>query len=525
MLKSKFAPAPVIFNYDTLFIISGNLGPFTPTDRANVLAKKLHELTAKLDFDQKIIEVVEIEGLISVTYEEKVLFSVGSKDTLGINVTRHELANNRRNKIADAITEARNLSSVKNWPMRLGLAILWVAGFILIIYLINRLFKWLNKKVHAYEITLQRKRLNFLRYLTPKGPEYFSTFLLRIVKIIMILLFIFAYLPWIFTLFPVTQRIVRQFYSYIADPLMAILMGLYDFLPHLFFIVIIVMVARYFVRILTLFSQEVEKEKIKINGFHKDWAKPTMNIFKILIYVFALLFIFPHIPGSGSSAFRGVSIFFGVLFSLGSTSAIANIVAGVVITYMRPFVIGDRVKIANTVGDVIEKSLLVTRIRTLKNEDVTIPNATIINGHLWNYTKNAKEIGLILHTSVTIGYDVAPDKVNSLLLTAASKIELLQSDPKPFVLQKILGDHSVEYEINAYTKEASKMVSIYSDLHKNILSVFNEARVEILSPVYIAARDGNPSTIPGEKDPDPTVPKNPVEKIIDKALGKPETEK
>lgn len=515
--KVKHAPAPVIFNYDTLFIIKGHLGPFTPHDRAVVLTKRIKELSGGLEFDRTKFETVEIEGLVSITYENKVLLSIGSKDTIISGESRHEMAQNRLDVIALAIEESRNLSSVKNWPVRLGLALLWLAGFILIIFLINRFFKWINTKVHTYEKKLKRKRLNILRYLTPRGPEYFSTFLLRIGKILIIVLFILAYLPWIFTLFPVTQRIVRQFYGYIADPLKAILIGIYEFLPSLFFIVIIFLAARYFVRVLTLLSSELENEKIKISGFHKDWAKPTLNIFRILIYAFALIFMFPHIPGSNSPAFQGVSIFFGVLLSLGSTSAIANIVAGVVITYMRPFVIGDRVKISNTVGDVVEKSLLVTRIRTLKNEDVTIPNATIINNHLWNYSKNAKEIGLILYTSVTIGYDVPSVTVNKLLVKAATNTSLIQRSPKPFVLHKLLGDHSVEYEINAYTKQAAKMPQIYSDLHNNILSSFQKAGIEILSPKYIASRDGNATTIHETVEP---APKDPVEQVIDQVTGK-----
>jgi small-conductance mechanosensitive channel len=202
---------------------------------------------------------------------------------------------------------------------------------------------------------------------------------------------------------------------------------------------------------------------------------------------------------------------------LGSTSAIANIVAGIVITYMRPFMIGDRVKIGNTVGDVVEKTLLVTRIRTVKNEDVTIPNATIINTHLWNYTKNAKELGIILHPTVTIGYDVPSETVIKLLLKAAKNTKNLTRDFKPFVLQKSLNDFYVEYELNVYTKQPDKMLLFYSDLNQSIQREFNEAGVEILSPHYNAIRDGNASTIPGEEKQDL---RNPVEEIIDKATGK-----
>jgi len=228
--------------------------------------------------------------------------------------------------------------------------------------------------------------------------------------------------------------------------------------------------------------------------------------------------MFPYLPGSNSPAFQGISIFFGVLLSLGSTSAISNVIAGLVITYMRPFTLGDRVKVGPTIGDVIEKSLLVTKLRTLKNEEVTIPNSTIINNQLLNFSRNSKTLGLILYTSVTIGYDVPWEQVHKMLLKAARETKLLQRDPKPFVLQKRLNDYSIEYELNVFTKQEKKMPVIYSDLHAHIQDAFAAAGIEILSPKYVASRDGNATTVPDMKAP----PKNPVEKIIDKATGKKE---
>jgi small-conductance mechanosensitive channel len=165
----------------------------------------------------------------------------------------------------------------------------------------------------------------------------------------------------------------------------------------------------------------------------------------------------------------------------------------------------------------VEKTMLVTRIRTLKNEDVTIPNATIINNHLWNFSKNAKEIGVILHTSITLGYDVPWEEANRLLLLAAKNTPNLTREFKPFVLQKSLNDFYVEYELNVFTKQPGKMMHFYSEIHKNILEEFNKAGIEILSPHYHSIRDGNTSTIPDNKLPDT---RNPVEKIIDDVTGK-----
>jgi small-conductance mechanosensitive channel len=298
---------------------------------------------------------------------------------------------------------------------------------------------------------------------------------------------------------------------------MFIVNGLINFLPHLFFILVIIFFTRYIIRVIEDISEDIEVDKFVLKGFPKDWAAPTRKLVSVIIWALAIVMIFPHIPGSSSPAFKGVSIFIGVLFSLGSTSAVANIVAGIVITYMRAYQIGDRVQIGETTGDVVDKTLLVTKIRTIKNIEVSIPNAMIINDQMTNYTNNAKEKGIILNTIVSIGYDVKWDLAEKLLLRAARKTRLLQKDPKPFVLQTSLDDSYVSYEINVYTKQAAKMSFIYSELNKNILNVFDDAGIEILSPKYVASRDGNMSTVPSQKGIDL---RNPIEKILDQVQGK-----
>jgi small-conductance mechanosensitive channel len=223
---------------------------------------------------------------------------------------------------------------------------------------------------------------------------------------------------------------------------------------------------------------------------------PTFGIVKFLLYAFMFVLIFPYLPGSNSNIFKGVSVFLGVLFSLGSTSAISNMVAGLVITYMRPFKVGDRIKIGEIVGDVIEKNLLVTRLRTIKNEEITIPNSSILAGNTINYSAMSKMEGLIIHTTVTIGYSVPWKDMHQALIDAALRTDMIEKDPTPFVLQTSLGDFYVAYQINAYTREANKQAMVYSWLHQNIQDVCNERGIEILSPHYRAERDGNSTSIP-----------------------------
>ena len=210
---------------------------------------------------------------------------------------------------------------------------------------------------------------------------------------------------------------------------------------------------------------------------------------------------FPYIPGSSSPAFKGISIFLGVLFSLGSSGAVGNIVAGVILTYTRAFQAGDRVQIGEAVGDVVGKNLLATRVRTIKNEDITIPNALVLGSHIKNYSCHAREPGLILHTSVTIGYDAPWRTVHQLLIDAARNTRLVLAEPAPFVLQTALDDFYVSYQLNAYTGEAAQMAATYSELHQNIQDRFNVAGLEICSPHFSAMRDANHIAIPVQRQP------------------------
>jgi len=207
---------------------------------------------------------------------------------------------------------------------------------------------------------------------------------------------------------------------------------------------------------------------------------------------------YPYIPGSSSPAFQGISVFLGLLISLSSSAAIGNIVSGTVLTYTGGFRLDDRVKIGDTIGDIVETSMLVTKIRTIKNVVVSIPNAVVLSSPMVNYSALARQEGLILHTGVTIGYDAPWRQVHELLITAARRTRGIVETPAPFVLQTALNDFYVAYEINAYTHEPQRMVQIYSDLHANIQDAFNEAGVEIMSPHYGALRDGNTIAIPGD---------------------------
>ncbi len=507
----------VVLGNDTLFQIGTGFGPYSPHDRVKEINNQLAEL-AKFAIDIKVnsFSTSEVNNYSLISYDDKPILSISADDAKLAGKTQQELAAEYVQIIKDAFEKEIENRSFASWAKRIGFMLLTLLGLFVIIFLHSKLFKFINKKIVSYEKGIKRKRKSIIKYLLPNKSGNVFLVISNITKVVLLVIILFLYLPFLFSFLPWTEKLVDEFYVLISNPVKHIVNGFINFIPNIFFIVIIYYIARYIIRITTHISEEIAEEKLKLKGFHKDWARPTFNLLKIIIYAFTLVFMFPYLPGSDSKAFQGVSIFLGILFSLGSTSAISNIVAGIVITYMRPFIIGDRVRIGETIGDVVEKNLLVTRLKTVKNEDVTIPNATIINTHLWNYSKNASSIGIILHPTVTIGYDVPSEKVTELLLNAAKNTKNLTRDFKPFVLQKSLNDFYVEYELNVYTKQPKKMMHFYSELHKTILDEFNKAGVEILSPHYSAYRDGNASTIPDEPKP----ADNPVEKVIDKITGK-----
>jgi small-conductance mechanosensitive channel len=261
-------------------------------------------------------------------------------------------------------------------------------------------------------------------------------------------------------------------------------------------IILIIINFRYIIKWLRFVADEVGKEKIKIKGFYSDWARPTFNIIRVLLYAFMFILIFPHLPGSNSPIFQGVSVFIGVIFSLGSTSVINNVMSGLVLTYMRPFKVGDRIRIGEIIGNVVEKTPFVIRIRTPKNEEVTIPNSGIMAAQTFNYTESARNYKLILHTEVTFGYDTPWRQVHDLLLSVAKLTADVLEEPKPYILQTALDDFYVEYQLNVFVIDADKMPRIYSELRQNIQDVFREAGIEIMSPHYRALRDGNKCTVP-----------------------------
>ena len=488
---------PVIVEGDTLYYLFAKRGGHTPQQRAEMNAAAITELGKRFNLQPDSVYIESSDIVTDLMYGNKVLSSFTDQDGLWEGCSRDQLAAAKRKVIVDKLKVMKDEHSL--W--QLGKRILY---FILVIigqFLLFKLTTWLFNKL---KVRIQRLKDTKLRPISIQDYELLDTqkqvnllvFLASLLRYAVMLLQLILTVPLLFAIFPQTKDLAYKLFSYIWDPIKSIFLGIVEYIPNLFTIFVIWLAVKYLVRLVRYLASEIQSERLKIGGFYADWAMPTFHIVRFLLYAFMIAMIYPYLPGSKSGVFQGISVFVGLIVSLGSSTVIGNIIAGLVITYMRPFKLGDRIKLNDTTGNVIEKTPLVTRIRTPKNEVVTIPNSFIMSSHTVNFSQSARDYGLIIHSEVSVGYDIPWRKTHQLLVEAALNTPGVVDDPRPFVLETSLQDYYPVYQVNAYIKDANQLAQVYSDLHQNIQDRFNEEGIEIMSPHYIATRDGSETTIP-----------------------------
>lgn len=496
--KDKAIGYPAMFAGDTIRVIYAPFGPLAASDRVENFEKKLKDVSGVFIRSMDSIIVRKDESNMEVIYKEMVLCTVTPADAMWVDSDQKVLAQQIAQTTREAVVKYQDMTSLSTILKQIGLSILVIVGCVFIVLFINRVYrkrvvrfmlskigKWFNGwKLREYEILSAKQQVRFL------------LFSLRMMRLLLSLIVLYLTLPLLFSIFPFTLRLANTLFAWIMHPVKFIFSSVVAYIPNLFVILVIWFTLKYVVRGVKYIMNEVGEGKLRINGFYPDWAGATYNIIRFLLYAFGFVMMFPYLPGSGSDIFKGVSVFVGIIFSLGSSSAIGNIVAGMVITYMRPFKIGDHIKIGETTGDVLEKTPFVTRIKTHSKEVVTIPNSTVLAASVVNYSTSAADKGVIFHVTITIGYDVPWRQVHQMMIQAATQSQYVLADPAPFVLQTSLDDFYVSYKLCAYSKHPDKQATIYSQLNQNIQDVFSENHVEIMSPHYRAERDGNATTIP-----------------------------
>jgi small-conductance mechanosensitive channel len=431
------------------------------------------------------VQVVEAQGRSSIVLGSRVILDVFDEDARVERFDRPTLARAYSIRVGEALTAYRQgrtpRALVVSTVYALGATVVLVGLLLGIRRGFRRLHGALERRHQARPGGIRVQAVDVLPSSQVLGVLLSA---LRAARFLVVLGVLYAYLDFVLELYPWTRHLARRLLSIVLDPLATMGTGLLDAVPGLVFIAMTALVTRVALRALWLLFAGIAEGRLVIGGFDRDWAWPTYRLVRVLLIAFAVVVAYPHIPGSGSEAFKGVSLVLGVMFSLGSTAAIGNIVAGYSLTYRRAFKVGDRVRIDDHVGDVVAVRLLVTHLRSPKNEEIVVPNARILREDIVNFSSLAREQGLILHTTVGIGYATPWRQVEAMLLEAARRTPGLLEEPVPFVLVRALGDVSITYEINAYSRDPQAMNRQYAALHRNILDVFNEYGVQIMTPGY-----------------------------------------
>lgn len=490
--------AQVVLDGRPIFEVAGSAS-FPSSARAHAVRTRIVDIARNPAVRTDDIQAVPGEGRIDLRAGPRHLVAVVDADAKLEGLSLSDTAQVRLAQIRQAIDRYRaerspghTTRAIINSVVVAGAACLALIGILFALRRLNNMFE-MRYRTRIHSLTIQsfevvraeqiwravRGGVHALRLLLVGGLAYFT-------------------LVFVLGQFPSTRGLGTNLLSVIADPLVKMATAVIEYIPKLIFLLVLVLVIRYALKLMTVFSRAVAAGTVPVPGFDADWAQPTYHIMRALIILLALVIAYPYLPGSGSAAFQGLSIFAGLMLSLGASSAMASLIAGYTVTYRRAFRVGDRVSIGDLTGEVTEVRLMVTHLRTPKNEEIVVPNSLVLASHVTNYSKLAAKQGLLLHTVVRIGYATPWRQVEALLLQAAARTTDLTSTRPAFVLEKSLDEFSVAYELNVCVDSAQHLLERYAALHRNILDVFNEYGVQIMVPAY-EGDTPEPKIVPRER--------------------------
>ena len=490
-LRKVTPGVPLVIDGDTLLIIYTSLGGDDPAHRVESVARKVTQIGKSLKLTTDSMHIFVSEYTDDVMCGEVVIVRVSDLDGLWNGMSRRDLAEEYLRILSVEIERLHADYGLKAKLTGLGWAVFLIVVQVVFFMLTARFIRYLRRKI-AEGVNGRMKPLVIKGYELMNVPQQKRILLVltRVLQIFLVLLQLFISLPLLFSIFPETEKFTWNMINYVWTPLRDMVVSIVRYFPNLVKIFVIIYVVRWVLKGLHHISDEIAVGHLKIDRFYQDWAQPTYHIIRIFVIAFTLVVIWPLLPGSESGIFKGVSIFVAALFSLGSTTTIGNLISGIIITYMRPFLVGDFVRIGEQEGEVIEKNAFITRLRDIKGNLVTVPNNSILSQQTVNYTAAARDgKGSIVHSTFTFTYHVPRETVEAYLLEGAARCQLLEKNPKPFVLYTALEDFYTQYEINGYTKETARLFAVYSELHRHIIDVFHEHNLDPTSSHFIKVQE------------------------------------
>ncbi|MEI6456101.1 MAG: mechanosensitive ion channel domain-containing protein [bacterium] len=490
--------APVKVDGEIIFFIRG-ISSYTAQQRAEAISTRIIDAAADYDVPVDSVQIISGTDRIKIFAGPHFIMNIYQADATREGIQQAVLAEMIHHKLVITIEKYRHERSRPVLIKKIFYATGALVLLLLIMFGLLRLIRWVNRLIQS-RIKSKIESMETKSFHLIQSGQLWKAFhlLFHVLRIVIIVLIIAVFFQFILSLFPWTNSIAVYTLNLFLEPVLTIFRGFVSFLPSLAFLIVIYVVTRYLLKLIKMLFTGVQTGEITLSSFKPEWAMPTFRIVRVFIIVFAVIIAYPYIPGSETSAFKGVSVFMGILLSLGSSSLIGNVIAGYSMTYRGAYKIGDWILVNGNIGVVEEQKLLVTRLRSLKNEEIVIPNSLLLNSLILNYSTKSQGQGLILHTTVGIGYETPWRQVEAMLKLAAARTVGLKKDPPPFVLQESLGDFAITYQLNVFCDNPSRMKEYYTLLHQNILDVFNENNVQIMTPAY--ERDpAEPKVVPPDQ--------------------------
>lgn len=491
--------APLIFDGEKLFVIEQALG-ISAQNRATAISARLLKFAEDNSISPEDIQVYvgDQEGipLTIISGGSIPLTALSDFDAQKAGKTRAELAAEYVQKIKEAVRRYRQERSLKYLLLATLWTVLATITLILTIFITNNIFARIYHRLKVWgQTSIRPVRFGNWELIRANQLDNFITWLARLAEAVIILGLLVAYFPFVLKQFPWTRGLAKTFERSLLGTLKAGWQAFINYLPSLLTIVLVVTVTVFLVRLSKPFFRELGQGTFSLPGFYPEWAEATQKLVTFLIIALAAVIAFPLLPGFESPAFQGISVFLGLLISLGSTSVISNLVSGSVLIYTRAFRVGDRIKIGEITGKVLETTLLVTRILTSTNEVISIPNSQISSSSIVNFSFGYRELNqpLILRTPVYLGYEVSWREAYQALSQAALDTQGMLKSPPPFVLQGELNDVYVTYLLNVYIdveyfkdKTLKEIEQARSQLNENIRDCCAAAGIQIFAPNYEA---------------------------------------
>jgi len=477
-------PASVTILNRTVVVFRSTLYGYSPQDRAAVASDRIEQQIQKGVFGPVTKREEPVGTLILNNGETSFIITRGDLDPL-TGETMAEVSSDAVQLFTLVLKESQELHSTRSLLKSIGRMIMATVLFVLIVWAIRRLYRWMLGRL---KMALRPR----LEKLAIGGSIYLTDMVMAILRFFLVLVAwatgLFAADLWLtywLHLFPYTRPWGETLREHALAGLEKFGSNIIRSLPNVLIVLFIFIVVRALTHLVRRLFYAIETGQLKVAEQYVDTAHPTSRIIVAVLWIVAVVAAYPYIPGSNTDAFKGVSLFVGLLISLGSTSVVGQAASGLILMYSRSLKPGDYVRVGETEGTVVNLGMLSTKIRTPKNEAISIPNGVMIGTAVKNYTSLVKGEGVIVYTSVTIGYDTPWRQVYALLIQAADRTEGLRKDVKPFVYQTALSDFYVEYQLNAYIKKPEERIPVLAVLHANIQDAFNEFGVQIMSPHYL----------------------------------------